>query len=105
VTRKGGHRVALVLPPATTAALDAYLATRTATLDQTAAATAAADRVAGRPAVASTNMASADVTGPLLATNTGGRLDQAALWHPVRRPARAAGIEHWRPCRRTRWVG
>jgi hypothetical protein len=30
VTRKGGHRVALVLPPATTAALDAYLTTRAA---------------------------------------------------------------------------
>jgi integrase/recombinase XerD len=29
VTRKGGPRVALVLPPATTAALDAYLTTRT----------------------------------------------------------------------------
>jgi site-specific recombinase XerD len=38
---------------------------------------------------------SANVTGPLLATNTGGRLDQAALWHLVRRLARAAGIEHW----------
>jgi hypothetical protein len=31
VTRKGGRRVALVLPPASTAALDAYLATRAAT--------------------------------------------------------------------------
>jgi hypothetical protein len=29
VTRKGGPRVALVLPPATTAAQDAYLTTRT----------------------------------------------------------------------------
>ncbi|WP_445189233.1 tyrosine-type recombinase/integrase [Pseudonocardia sp. Cha107L01] len=54
-----------------------------------------ADRVAGRPPVASTNLASADVTGPLLATSTGGRLDQAALWHVVRRLARAGGIEHW----------
>lgn len=49
-----------------------------------------ADRVAGQPAVTSAN-----VSGPLLATNTGGRLDQAALWHLVRRLARAAGIEHW----------
>jgi hypothetical protein len=31
VTRKDGHRVALVLPPATTAALDAYLTSRVAT--------------------------------------------------------------------------
>jgi site-specific recombinase XerD len=89
VTRKGGHRIALVLPPATTVALDAYLATRVATPSMASVATAA-DRVAGRPAVAS-----ADAAGPLLATNTGGRLDQAALWHLVRRLARAAGIEHW----------
>jgi integrase len=62
VTRKGGHRVALVLPPATTAALDAYLATRVAA---PAVATAA---VAGRPPVASADMTStrtsADVAGP-----------------------------------------
>ena len=30
------------------------------------------------------------------ATATGGRLDQAAFWHLVRRLARAAGIEHYR---------
>jgi hypothetical protein len=99
VARKGGHRIALVLPPATTAALDAHLATRAAT----PAVATAADRVASRAAVASTNMASAEVAGPLLATNTGGRLDQAALWHLVRRLARAAGIEHTGPrCHRTR---
>jgi integrase/recombinase XerD len=94
VTRKGGDRVALVLPPATTAALDAYLATRVATPAMTTAVTAA-DRVAGRPPVASGNVVSADVATPLLATSTSGRLDQAALWHLVRRLARAAGIEHW----------
>jgi site-specific recombinase XerD len=33
--------------------------------------------------------------GPLLATRTGGRLDQAAIWHLVRRLACAAGIEAW----------
>jgi integrase/recombinase XerD len=45
--------------------------------------------------VASANLASADVTGLPLATSAGGRLDQAALWHLVRRLARAAGIENW----------
>jgi integrase len=55
----------VVLPPATAAAVDAYLATR------------------------------ADETGPLLATASGGRLDQAALWKLVRRLARAAGIPSW----------
>jgi integrase/recombinase XerD len=88
VTRKGGHRVALVLPPATGAALDTYLATRVATV------ATATNRVAGRPPVASANTAGT-VTGPLLATSTGGRMDQAAFWHLVRRLARAAGIEHW----------
>jgi site-specific recombinase XerD len=76
VTRKGGHRVALVLPPATTAALDTYLTNRIAT-------------------VATHASVSTPVAGPLLATDTGGRLDQAALWRLVRRLARAAGIEHW----------
>jgi integrase len=52
--------------------------------------------VAGRPPAASTSVAStAVVAGPLLAAHTGGRLDQAAPWHLVRRLARAAGIEHW----------
>jgi integrase/recombinase XerD len=61
VTRKGGRRATVVLPPATAAALDAYLTER------------ASD---GRPA-----------DGPLLATASGGRLDQAALWKLVRRLA------------------
>ena len=74
VRRKGGHRVAVVLPAATTAALDTYLASRVATAQ------------GGTPHTAA---------GPLLATATGGRLDQAALWRLVRRLARAAGIEHW----------
>jgi site-specific recombinase XerD len=76
VRRKGGHRVAVVLPPATTAALDAYLASRVPTTDI----------ITG---------AASSVTGPLLATSTGRRLDQAALWRLVRRLARAAEIEHW----------
>lgn len=79
VRRKGGHRVAVVLPPATTAALDAYLTSRAATTQMATVATVAT------PAVAT----------PLLATTTGGRLDQAALWRLVRRLTRAAGIEHW----------
>ena len=65
VTRKGGRRATVVLPPATAAAVDAYLAARE------------------------------DETGPLLATASGGRLDQAALWKLVRRLARAAGIPSW----------
>jgi integrase/recombinase XerD len=70
VTRKGGRRATVVLPPATAAALDAYL-------DDRASGT-------GRP-----------TEGPLLATVSGGRLDQAALWKLVRRLARAAGIPSW----------
>lgn len=94
VTRKGGHRVALVLPPATTAALDTYLASRVATAAISDVATGT-DRVASWPTVTSPNATAAGVTGPLLATSTGGRMDQAAFWHLVRRLARAAGIEHW----------
>ena len=54
VTRKGGRRIALVLPPATTAALDTYLTSRVAT---------GADRVAGWSPVTSANTASTTVTG------------------------------------------
>jgi integrase/recombinase XerD len=72
VTRKGGRRATVVLPPATAAALDAYLTDRS-----------------GR----TTGGRLAD--GPLLATASGGRLDQAALWRLVRRLARAAGIPSW----------
>lgn len=68
VTRKGGHRATVVLPPATAAALDTYLTHRTRQhLDH-------------------------PVGGPLLATATGGRLDQSALCKLVRRLARAADI-------------
>jgi hypothetical protein len=35
------------------------------------------------------------LTGPLLATATGGRLRQSHLWERVRRLAKAAGIEVW----------
>jgi len=73
LTRKGGRRATAPLAPATVAALDAYLA------DRTERAGVAADGLAG----------------PLLATRTGGRLDQAALWHLVRRLARRAGVLSW----------
>lgn len=67
VTRKGGRRAVVVLPPPTAAALDTYLA----------------DRASTSPG---------PVAGPLLATGSGGRLDQGALWKLVRRLARAAAI-------------
>lgn len=70
VTRKGGRRAVVVLPPPTAAALDAYLA----------------DRAGAAPG---------PVVGPLLATASGRRLDQGALWKLVRRLARAAGIPSW----------
>lgn len=73
LTRKGGRRAIAPLAPATAAAVDAYLKER-----------------AGRAGV---DLGQAQ--GPLLATTTGGRLDQAALWHLVRRLARAAGIPAW----------
>jgi integrase/recombinase XerD len=66
VTRKGGRRATVALPPATAAALDTYL-----------------DMRADQP------------PGPLLATASGRRLDQAALWKLVRRLAHAAGIPSW----------
>jgi site-specific recombinase XerD len=71
VVRKGGRRATVAIPPATGAALDAYLATRPPGPD-------------GVPA------------GPLLATASGARLDQSALWKLVRRLARAAAIPQWR---------
>jgi site-specific recombinase XerD len=75
VTRKGGCRATLPVPPAT-AALDTYLG----------------DRLARHRAVAGPT---ATLDGPLLATKNGRRLDQAALWRLVRRLARAAGIPLW----------
>jgi integrase/recombinase XerD len=77
VTRKGGRRATVVLPPPTAAALDTYL------LDRLRAHLAAA------------GPAGETLSGPLLATATGGRLDQSALWKLVRRLARAAGIPSW----------
>jgi integrase/recombinase XerD len=71
VTRKGARKAKVPLTPATAAALDAYLAER-----------------AGLAAAAA-------LTGPLLATTTGGRLRQGHLWELVRRLAQAAGIEAW----------
>lgn len=70
ITRKGGRRAAVPLPPATTAALDAYLD----------------DRHARHPH---------STSGPLLTTSTGGRLDQKAIWHLTRRLARTAGVPSW----------
>jgi site-specific recombinase XerD len=74
VTRKGARKAKVPLTPATVAALDAYLTGR-------------AHRVGlGSPA---------QLTGPLLATATGGRLRQGHLWELVRRLAHAAAIETW----------
>jgi site-specific recombinase XerD len=71
ITRKGGRRTTVPLPPATTAAVEAYLTDRT-------------------------RRAGTDLTGqPLLATTSGARLDQSALWKLVRRLARTAGIRAW----------
>ncbi len=74
VTRKGARKAKIPLTPATGAALDTYLADR--------ARSAGLDNPA-------------QLTGPLLATATGGRLRQGHLWELVRRLARAAGIESW----------
>ena len=71
VVRKGGRRATVAIPPATGAALDAYLASRPPGPD------------GGAPA------------GPLLATAGGARLDQSALCKLVRRLARAAAIPQW----------
>ncbi len=74
VMRKGARRAKVPLTPATAAALDACLAGR--------ARRAGADDVRL-------------LTGPLLATATGGRLRQGHLWELVRGLARTAGIEAW----------
>jgi integrase/recombinase XerD len=74
VTRKGARRARVPLTPATAAALDAYFADR-----------------ARRAGLASAR----ELTGPLLATATGGRLRQGYLWELVRRLARAADIQTW----------
>jgi site-specific recombinase XerD len=74
VMREGARKAKIPLAPATVAALDAYLTGR-----------------AHRAALSSP----AQLTGPLLATVTGGRLRQGHLWELVRRLARTAGIEAW----------
>ncbi len=74
VVRKGARKAKIPLTPATVAALDAYLADR-------AQRAGAADW--------------RQLTGPLLATATGGRLRQGHLWELVRRLARTAGIGAW----------
>jgi site-specific recombinase XerD len=74
VPRKGARKAKIPLTPATVAALDTYLTGRAhcAGLDSPA-----------------------QLTGPLLATATGGRLRQGHLWELVRRLARTAGISSW----------
>jgi site-specific recombinase XerD len=74
VVRKGGRKAKIPLTPATVAALEAYLADRA--------------RRAGAGEWR-------QLSGPLLATATGGRLRQSHLWELVRRLARAAGVGAW----------
>jgi site-specific recombinase XerD len=70
---KGGRARRRALAPSTAHAVDAYLAAR-----------AARQRV---PA--------GQLTGPLLVTSTGGRMDRHAVFRMVRRLARSAGIPTW----------
>jgi len=74
VLGKGNRKAKIPLTPGTCEALDAYLAAR--------AARAGLDGWRRLP-------------GPLLATETGGKLQQSHLWDLVRRLARAAGIPGW----------
>ena len=73
VVRKGGRKAKIPLTPATVA-LEAYLADR-------AQRAGAGDW--------------RQLSGPLLATATGGRLRQGHLWELVRRLARTAGVGAW----------
>ena len=75
VTRKGGRRATVVLPPATASALDAYLSHRAREHDL-------------GPGIGG-------ISGPLLATAGAKRLDQGAIWKLIRRLARTAGIPSW----------
>ncbi|GGK08586.1 tyrosine recombinase XerD [Pilimelia anulata] len=72
-TGKGGHQRRRALTPGTAAAVDAYL-------------TARGHAEAARPDA---------LTGPLLVTKTGRRLDRHAVFRLIRDLARAAGIPHW----------
>jgi site-specific recombinase XerD len=74
VLGKGGRKAKIPLTPGTCEALDAYLAVR-----------------AERAGLDGWRR----LSGPLLATETGGRLEQSHLWDLVRRLARAAGIPAW----------
>jgi site-specific recombinase XerD len=74
VVRKGARKAKIPLTPATVAALDAYLTAR--------AERAGLGEWRG-------------LSGPLLATATGGRLRQGHLWELVRRLARTAGVGAW----------
>ncbi len=74
VVRKGARKAKVPLTPATVAALEAYLA------DRAQRAGAGEWR---------------QLSGPLLATASGGRLRQGHLWELVRRLARTAGIGAW----------
>ncbi|MEU8220633.1 tyrosine-type recombinase/integrase, partial [Micromonospora taraxaci] len=70
---KGGKQRRRALTPSSGYAVDAYLAERAA--------------AAGVPVT--------QLTGPLLVTATGGRLDRHSVFRLVRRLARAAGIPAW----------
>lgn len=70
---KGGRPRRRALTPGTAYALDAYLAAR----------------------AAAAGVAVADLTGPLLVTASGARLDRHSVFRLVRRLARAAGIPAW----------
>lgn len=72
-TGKGGRARRRALAPGTAAAVDAYLAVR-------------AERAGVTPD---------RLTGPLLVTASGARLDRHAVFRTVRRLARAAGIAAW----------
>ena len=74
VVRKGARKAKIPLTPATVAALDAYLAAQ-----------------AQRAGVGQWRQ----LSGPLLATATGGRLRQGHLWELVSRLARTAGVGAW----------
>jgi len=82
VLGKGNRRAKVALSPATVAVLHAYLDTRAAA-------------AAGPSAGASAGTGWRGMTGPLLATTSGGRMHPSQLWELVRRLAAAAGIGEW----------
>ena len=73
VTNKGGKRYKSVVTPATMAAIQTYLAERATEED----------------------VAVGQLKGPLVATRTGKRLDQAAVLKLIQRLAKSAGIPSW----------